>query len=129
MGPEGAAAAGVLMVTIFVVIVVLVTLALTARRNGASSLLLRAVHGLTAMQCSILALGVLLPKSMQRALAFRTTGRWLVVTAAAVGVVLTLTALSRHEPGALRWLLVQLFIGVVFASFFGEVVFGVFRML
>ena len=126
MGPEGAVAAAVIMVVVFVITAVLVIFALMAKSRGAPSIALRCI---TALQCAVLALGVLLPKSTLRAVEFVVTGRWLVVAVALVGTVLAVMMLRRGERGALRWFLAQLFIGIVMATFLGELIFAVFLMM
>lgn len=77
----------------------------------------------------VLALGVALPKSVLRDLAFETTGRALMLVAAVVGAACASVALGRRERGALRLLVAHVGFGLLAATPLGEALFALFAMM
>lgn len=129
MGPAGAAAVALLSAIVGGVGAILVGIAWKGSRAASPTGPARWARNLAPVGLVLLALGVLLPKRVLRALAFEDSGRVLMLAVAVVGAVAALAAWRRREPGAGRTLLAHLYFASLAASPVGEWMFDVFRTL
>lgn len=96
------------------------------RRAGTDWTAARVGRWLSLIAPAAIALGIILPKRLLRAVDYEVSGRALLVAAAAFGVAAAVTAIARRERGGVRLLLAHVYFVAVGATELSELVFGAF---